>query len=127
MSYNTTKDELDYMAKKIKNIMKFNTKFYKNQEFGKGQSNEKRKGSSENNKIEYFNYGGLRNFATNFPSPKDIKKSTQATWSDIYSKESASSTSKYARCDPNDFLAFIASIESVDDSDSDSDNELTND
>ena len=35
MSYNTTKDELAYIAKKIKKIMKFNTKFYKNQEFGK--------------------------------------------------------------------------------------------
>ena len=79
MSYNTTKDELAYIAKKIKKIMKFNTKFYKNQEFGKWQRleksfNEKGKGSSKNKKIEYFNCGGLRNFATNYPSPKDVKK-----------------------------------------------------
>ena len=78
MSYNTTKDGLAYMAKKIKNIMKFNTKFYKNQEFRKGQrpqksSNEKGKGSSKSKKIEYFNCGGLRNFATDYPSPKDTK------------------------------------------------------
>ena len=35
MPNNITRDELDYIAKRIKNVMKFNKKFYKNQEFGK--------------------------------------------------------------------------------------------
>ena len=45
--------------------MKFNIRFYKNQESGKGKrpneqsSNEKGKGFSKGKKIECFNYGGL--------------------------------------------------------------------
>ena len=34
-----------------------------------------------------------------------------ATWSDINFEESASGASKDARYDPNDFLAFIVSME----------------
>ena len=57
------------MAKKIKRVMKFNKRFYKNQEFGKGirsneqSSNEKGKGSSKGKKVECFNYGGLGHYA----------------------------------------------------------------
>ena len=45
--------------------MKFNKRFYKNQESGKGKrhneqsSNAKRKGSSKGKKFECFNCGGL--------------------------------------------------------------------
>ena len=35
MTYNITRDELAHMAKRIKKVMKFNKRFYKNQEFGK--------------------------------------------------------------------------------------------
>ena len=57
------------MAKKIKRVMKFNKRFYKNQESGKGKrsneqsSNEKGKGSSKGKKVECFNYGGLGHYA----------------------------------------------------------------
>ena len=53
----------------------------------------------------------------------------QVTWSDINSKENDSTTSKDARYDPNDFLAFVALVESIRDSDcdSESDDELTDD
>ena len=71
----------------------------------------------------------MGHYAYDCPSSKDIKKSMQATWSDTNSKESASTTSQDARYDPNDLLAFIASVESVHvsncDSDSD-DDEFTN-
>ena len=43
----------------------------------------------------------------------------QATWSDTDSEKSASTTSKAAKYDPDDFLAFITSMKSVHDSDSD--------
>ena len=45
--------------------MRFNKRFYKNQEWGKGKgpneqtSNEKGKGSSKDKKVECFNYGGM--------------------------------------------------------------------
>ena len=39
------------------------------------------------------------------------KKYMHVTWSDIDSKESASIASKDAKYDPNDLLAFIASME----------------
>ena len=42
-------------------------------------------------------------------------------WSDTNSEESASTTSEDARYDPNDLLAFIASVEFVHDSDYDCD------
>ena len=53
----------------------------------------------------------------------------QATWSDIDYKESASIAYEDARYSLSDFLAFIASMESMHDSgcDSDSDNEFTDD
>lgn len=38
-------------------------------------------------KIECFNCGGLGHFFIHFPSPKDIKKSMQTTWSDTNSKK----------------------------------------
>ena len=47
----------------------------------------------------------------------------QATWSDIDSEESGSTTSNDARYDPNDFLTFIASMESMHDSDCDCDSD----
>ena len=50
----------------------------------------------------------------------------QATWSDINSEESGSITSEDARYDPNAFLAFIASMESVHDSEYDGDDKFTN-
>ncbi|KAL6323752.1 hypothetical protein AAG906_002220 [Vitis piasezkii] len=82
--------------------MKFNKRFYKNQKSGKGKSpneqssNEKRKGSSKGKKIESFNCGGLGHYAQDCPSPKDAKKSMQATWSDTKSEESAFTTSENA-------------------------------
>ena len=52
----------------------------------------------------------------------------QITWSDTDFEESGSSTFEDARYDPNEFLAFIASVESTHDSecDSDSDDEFIN-
>ena len=52
----------------------------------------------------------------------------QITCSDIDFEESASTTFKDARYNPNDCLAFIAFVESVHDSDydSDCDDEFTN-
>ena len=75
-----------------------------------------------------FNYEGLGYYANDCPSPKDIKKSMQITCSDIDFEESASTTFKDARYNPNDCLAFIAFVESVHDSDydSDCDDEFTN-
>ena len=54
--YNIIRDELDHMAKRIKMVMKFNRKFYKNEEFGEGKipeqsSKEKDKGSFKGKKI----------------------------------------------------------------------------
>ena len=37
MSYDITHDELAHMAKRIKRAMRFNKRFYKNQELGKGK------------------------------------------------------------------------------------------
>ena len=115
--------------------MKFNKKFFKkikNLEKGKRpneqSSKEKDKGFSKGKKVECFNYRGLWHFATNCPSPKDIKKSMQDIWSDTNYEESNSTTSENVRrYDPNDFLVFIASMKSVHDSDcdNDSDNEFT--
>ena len=111
----------------------------KNQEYGKwkrpneqtheNSSNDKGKGSFKGKKIECFKCGGLGHYANDCPSLKDIKKSMQATWSNIDSEESASTTFEDARYDPNDFLAFIASVEFVYDSDcdNDSDDEFTDD
>ena len=63
----------------------------------------------------------MGHYAYDCPSSKDIKKSIQATWSDTNSEESATTTSQDARYDPNDLLAFIASVEFVHDSDYDCD------
>ncbi|RVW72133.1 hypothetical protein CK203_057985 [Vitis vinifera] len=55
--------------------------------------------------------------------PNDIKNSMQATWSDSNSVESASIISKDARYDLNDMLAFVASMEPVNNSDCDTDDD----
>ncbi|RVW88755.1 hypothetical protein CK203_034703 [Vitis vinifera] len=52
-----------------------------------------------------------------------FKSLMKATWSDTNSEESATTTSQDARYDPNDLLAFIASVESVHDSNCDSDSD----
>ncbi|KAL6315634.1 hypothetical protein AAG906_003738 [Vitis piasezkii] len=75
--------------------------------------NRKRKGSSKGKKVECFNCGGLGHYSQDCPSLKDAKKPIQ----------SASITSKDARYDPNDLLAFIASKESIHGSDCDSDSD----
>ena len=51
----------------------------------------------------------------------------QATWSDIDFEESASTTSEDASYDPNDLLAFIAFVKSMNDTncDNDSDDDFT--
>ena len=49
----------------------------------------------------------------------------QTTWSDTNFEESVATTSKDARYDPNDFLAFISTMKFVHDSDSDSDDKFT--
>ena len=67
-------------------------------------SNDKGKGSFKGKKIECFNCGVLGHDANDCPSPKDIKKFKQATWSDTNSKESASTISEDARYNPNDLL-----------------------
>ena len=64
--------------------MKFNRRFYNNQESKKGKrpnkqtikmsSNDKGKGSFKGKKIECFNGGGIGHYANNCPSPKNIKK-----------------------------------------------------
>ena len=68
-----------------------------------------------------FNYEGLGYYANDCPSPKDIKKSMQITCSDIDFEERASTAFKDAGYNPNDCLAFIASVEFVHDNDYDSD------
>ena len=72
-------------------------------------------------KIECFNCGGLGYFASDCSSPKDIKKSMQAIWSDIDSKENGQTTFEDARYDHNDFLTFVAFMEFVHGSECDSD------
>ena len=138
MLYDITMNELAQMTKIIKKVMKFNKRFYKKEESGKEKrpseqtfeksSNDKGKGSSKGKKIECFNCRGLGYYANDCLSPKDVKKSMKATWSDIDSEESASIAFEDAKFDPNDFLTFIASMEFVNDSDydSDSDDEFTN-
>ena len=117
------------MAKKIKRVMKLNKRFYKNQESRKWKSpnekssNEKGKGSFKGKKVECFNYGGLGHYAQDCPNPKDIKNFIQTTWSDTDFEESVSTTFKDVRYDPDDLFAFIASIESMNDTDCDSDND----
>ena len=86
--------------------MKFNKRFYKNQESRKRKrhneqsSNAKRKGSSKGKKFECFNCGGLGYQAQDSPSLKDTKKSMQAKWSDTDDEESASTASKDAKYNP---------------------------
>ena len=64
--------------------MKFNRRFYNNQESKKWKrpneqtikmsSNDKGKGSFKGKKIECFNCGVLGHYANDCPSPKDAKK-----------------------------------------------------
>ena len=65
----------------------------------------------------------MGHFSIDFTNPKDIKRSMQATWKDIDSKESDSTTSKDAWYEQNDFLAFVVSLNFVHDSDCDCTNE----
>ncbi|RVX21333.1 hypothetical protein CK203_002102 [Vitis vinifera] len=57
-------------------------------------------------------------------SPKDIKMSIQETRSDTDFEKSVFTTSEDEMYNPNDFLAFIAFVEFVYDSDCDSDDEF---
>ena len=81
MPYNITRDELVHMAKRTKKVMKFNKKFYKNQESRKRKIlieksfKENDKGFSKGKKVECFNCGGMGHFAIDCLSLKDIKKS----------------------------------------------------
>ena len=112
MPHNITRDGLAHMAERIKKVMKFNKKFYKNQESKKWKrpneqsSKEKDKGSSKCKKIECFNSGGLGHIAIDYSNPKDIKKSMQTTWSDTDFEESGYTTSKDARYDPYWLFSF---------------------
>ena len=112
MPHNITRDGLAHMAERIKKVMKFNKKFYKNQESKKWKrpneqsSKEKDKGSSKCKKIECFNSGGLGHIAIDYSNPKDIKKSMQTTWSDTNFEESGYTTSKDARYDPYWLFSF---------------------
>ena len=112
MPHNITRDGLAHMAERIKKVMKFNKKFYKNQESKKWKrpneqsSKETDKGSSKCKKIECFNSGGLGHIAIDYSNPKDIKKSMQTTWSDTDFEESGYTTSKDARYDPYWLFSF---------------------
>ena len=115
-------DKLAHMAKQIKPSMILKTRSNKNQDSIKGKqinnsSKEKDKGISKGKRIECFNYGGLGHFAIDCLSPKDIKKSMHAIWSDTYFDESDSMTSKDVRYNQNEFLTFVAFIDLVHDSD----------
>ena len=68
--------------------------------------------------VECFNYGCLGHVFTNCPSPEDIKKSMQVTQRDVNSNKGDSMTSKDHIYEQNDFLAFVASIESMHETDS---------
>ena len=50
-------------------------------------SKEKDKGYFKGKKIECFNCEGLRHVSSDCPSPKDINKSMQATWSNTNSNK----------------------------------------
>ena len=117
-----TRDKLVHMAKQIKQAMILKTRSNKNQDSIKGKqinnsSKEKGKGISKGKRIKCFNYGGLGHFSIDCPSPKDIKKSMQAIWSDTDFDESDSTTSKDVRYNQNDFLTFVAFIDLEHDSD----------
>ena len=71
----------------------------------------------------------MGHYSQKCPSPKNIKKSMQATWNDSDSKYNAFTTFEDARYDPNDMLAFVASMKHENDSDCDNnsdDDEFTN-
>ena len=131
MPYDITSDELTHMTKRIKRVMKFNKRFYKIQESRKGKrpneqsSKKKRKGSSKGKKVKCFNCGGLGHYAQVCPSLKNIKNSMQATWSNSDFEESTFTTFEYLRYDSNDMLAFVTSMDFLNDTDcgSDSDND----
>ena len=111
-------------------VMRFNKRFYKNQESGKGKrpneqlSNEKGKGFSKGKKVICFNYGGMGYYSQECPRPKNIKKkSMQTTWSDLDSEDRAFTTSEDSRYDSNDMLTFVVSMKHENDSDCDGDSD----
>ena len=104
--------------------MKFYRRANRKQDSRKGKKSkkifkEKDKRFSKGKKINCFNCGGLGHISSDCLSPKDIKKSMLAAQSDIDSNLSDSIASKDTRYDQSDFLAFVASIDSMHDSESD--------
>ena len=73
------------------------------------------KGFFKGRKIECFNCGGLGHLSSDYPSPKDIKKSMQATQNGMKDK----SDSMAFQGLQNDYLPFIAYVDSKHDLDSD--------
>lgn len=85
---------------------------------------EKEKGSSKGKTIECYKCGALRLVSSNHPSPKDVKKSIQATWSNTDSNESDSLTPRDTRYGEQHYLAFITLIGSNHDTDGDCNSEF---
>ena len=70
-------------------------------------------------KVKCFNYGGLEHFSIDYVLVSmTLKKIVQATWSDTYSSESDSMTFEDTRYEKNDYLNFIASVDSKHDTNS---------
>ena len=63
----------------------------------------------------------MGHYSQECPSLTNIRKSMQATWSDSDFEHSASTTFEDARYNPNDMLAFVASMKHENDSNHDSD------
>ena len=111
------------MAKCVKEALKFHRRTNRKQESGKGKHfeksvKEKGKGFSKGKNVEYFNCGGLGHVSFDCLGSKDITKSIQATWSDIDSNESDSIALEDTWYDQTDYVTFVASLDSVHDSDS---------
>ena len=135
MPHNITRDGLAHMAERIKKVMKFNKKFYKNQESKKWKrpneqsSKEKDKGSSKCKKIECFNVVVWDTLLLIILTLKILKSLCKLLGVIQTLKKVVIQLLKMQGTILIDFLAFIASVEFVHDSecDSDSDDEFTND